>query len=164
MAALWYRECRTGRRFIIKIAPGADLLASLVDFAQTQRLAFASLVSAVGEVRDVVIASVQAGAHLPMSGARFKTTRIEGPLELLGLEGNLAPGPDRRLAGEFHLLASRSGGEVVGGHLLAATVFTDCEIVLAEYLVSGIQRHHSATTGVDTIYIDEAGEGPEGTL
>lgn len=164
MEGLWYRECRTGRRFIIKVAPGADLLAALVDFARGLRLPFASLVSAVGEVRDVEISSIQAGAHLPLSGARFKTTRIEGPLELLGLEGNIAPGPDQHLVGEFHLIASRSSGDVVGGHLLAATVFTDCEIVLAEYLVSGIKRHHSATTGVDTIYIDDLGEGPEGTL
>jgi hypothetical protein len=36
-----------------------------------------------------------------------------------------------------------------------AEVFTTCEIVLAEYLVEGIERHHSATSGIDTIYIEE---------
>jgi len=36
-----------------------------------------------------------------------------------------------------------------------AEVFATCEIVLAEYLVEGIERYHSATTGVDTLYFEE---------
>jgi hypothetical protein len=155
MDKLRFRQCATGRRFIIKLEPGAQLTTILVEFAQSQQLPFASLVSAVGSVRDVEIAGIQAGAHLPMTEARFKTTRLEGPLELMGLEGNIAPGPDKRLAGQFHLLASRSNGDVVGGRLLSAEVFTPCEIVLAEYLVEGIERHGSQSTGVDTIYIPD---------
>jgi predicted DNA-binding protein with PD1-like motif len=155
MDKLWFRECTTGRRFIIKVEPGADLPAVLVDFARDRGLPFASLVSAVGSVRDVELWNIQAGAHLPMTEARFKSTRLEGPLELMGLEGNIAPGPGHELAGRFYLLASKSGGDVVGGRLVAATVFTACEIVLAEYLVEGVERHRSATSGVDTIYIEE---------
>jgi hypothetical protein len=155
MDKLWYRECTTGRRFIIKIEPGAELTATLVGFARARKLPFASLVSAVGSVRDVEFTAIQAGAHLPMTEARFKTTRLEGPLELMGMEGNIAPDAERRLAGQFYLLASKSGGEVVGGRLVRAEVFTACEIVLAEYLVEGIERHHSSTSGVDTIYIED---------
>ena len=155
MEKLWYRECRTGRRFIIKLEPGARIAAALLDFARGQDLPFASLVSAVGSVRDVEFTGIQAGAHLPMTEPRYKTTRLEGPLELMGLEGNIAPGPDKQPAGEFYVLASKSNGDVVGGHLVEAEVFTSCEIVLAEYLVEGIERHHSATSGVDTLYIEE---------
>jgi len=155
MEKLWYRECTTGRRFIIKLEPGARIIDALLDFACAKKLPFASLVSAVGSVRDVEFTGIQAGAHLPMTEPRFKVTKLEGPLELMGLEGNIAPGPDRQLAGEFYLLASKSNGDVVGGRLLDAVVFATCEIVLAEYLVEGIERHHSASTGVDTIYIEE---------
>ena len=155
MEKLWYRQCEAGRRFIIKLEPGARLTHILVDFARAQKVHFASLVSAVGSVRDVEISNIQAGAHLPMTEARFKTTRLDGPLELMSLEGNIAPGPDRDLAGEFYILASKSGADVVGGRLVEAEVFTACEIVLAEYLVEGIERHHSSTSGVDTIYIEE---------
>jgi hypothetical protein len=159
MENVWFRECGTGRRFIIKIGPGADLVRVLLDFAQSQDLPFASLVSAVGSVRNVEIASILAGAHLPMTEARFKVTRLEGPLELMGLEGNIAPGDDQRLAGQFHLVASKSNGDVVGGRLVAAEVFTPCEIVLAEYLVAGITRYASATAGVDTIFIADQAQG-----
>ena len=155
MDKLWYRECNTGRRFIIKLEPGARIIESLLDFASARNLPFASLVSAVGSVRDVEFSGIQAGAHLPMTEPRYKTNRLEGPLELLGLEGNIAPGAGHRLAGEFHVLVSKSNGDVVGGRLMEAVVFATCEIVLAEYLVEGIERHHSATSGVDTIFIEE---------
>jgi len=155
MEKLWYRECITGRRFIIKIEPGTKITAALLDFARSKELPFASLVSAVGSVRDVEFTGIQAGAHLPMTEARFKTNRIEGPLELMALEGNIAPNAEKQLAGQFYILGSKSNGDVVGGRLVEAEVFTTCEIVLAEYLVAGIERHHSATSGVDTIYIEE---------
>ena len=126
-----------------------------MDFAKSKDLKFASLVSAVGSVRDVEFTGIQAGAHLPMTEARFKTNRLEGPLELMALEGNIAPGADRELAGQFYILGSKSNGDVVGGRLVEAEVFTTCEIVLAEYVVTGIERHHSATSGVETIFIEE---------
>ena len=155
MEKLWYRECVTGRRFIIKIEAGTKITPVLVDFAKSKDLKFASLVSAVGSVRDVEFTGIQAGAHLPMTEARFKTNRLEGPLELMALEGNIAPGADRELAGQFYILGSKSNGDVVGGRLVEAEVFTTCEIVLAEYVVTGIERHHSATSGVETIFIEE---------
>ncbi|NTV75696.1 MAG: DUF296 domain-containing protein, partial [Holophaga sp.] len=34
-------------------------------------------------------------------------------------------------------------------------VFATCEIVLAEYLVTGIERYHSTTSGVDTLFFEE---------
>jgi predicted DNA-binding protein with PD1-like motif len=155
MGKLWYRECITGRRFIIKLNPGTKLTEALLDFARSKEFPFASLVSAVGSVRDIEFTGILAGAHLPMTEARFRTHRLEGPLELMALEGNIAPNSEKQITGQFYILGSKSSGEVVGGRLVEAEVFATCEIVLAEYLVQGIEVHHSATSGVDTIYIDE---------
>ncbi len=155
MEKLWFRECSTGRRFIIKLEPGARLIATLLEFAHSEKLSFASLVSAVGSVRNVEFTGIQAGAHLPMTGPRTKTHHLDGPLELLGLEGNIAPDAEKRLGGQFHILGAKSNGEVVGGRLVEAEVFAACEIVLAEYLVDGVERRHSVTSGVDTLYIAE---------
>lgn len=155
MEKLWYRECQTGRRFIIKIEPGTPITSALVEFARTQNILFASMVSAIGSVRNVEFTGIQAGAHLPMTGPRTKSHKLEGPLELLGLEGNIAPNADKQLGGQFYILGSKSSGEVVGGRLIEAEVFATCEIVLAEYLVAGIERHYSATSGVDTLYIEQ---------
>ncbi|MDP2874864.1 MAG: DNA-binding protein [Holophaga sp.] len=155
MEKLWSRECQAGRRFIIKIEPGTKIVQALVNFARAENLHFASMVSAIGSVRDVQFSGIQAGAQLPMTGPRIKTHRLEGPLELLGLEGNIAPNTEKQLGGQFYILGSKSSGEVVGGRLIEAEVFATCEIVLAEYLVDGIERHYSATSGVDTLFIEE---------
>jgi predicted DNA-binding protein with PD1-like motif len=155
MEKIWHRECITGRRFILKIQPGEKIAATLLAFAESKDIRFASMVSAVGSVRDVEFKDIQTGSHLPMTEPRLKTHRLEGPMELLGLEGNIALDADKRLGAQFHILAAKASGEVVGGHLVDAEVFATCEMVLAEYLVEGIERYHSATTGVDTLYFEE---------
>jgi predicted DNA-binding protein with PD1-like motif len=155
MEKIWHRECVTGRRFILKIEPGEKIAATLLAFAESKHIQFASMVSAVGSVRDVEFKDIQMGSHLPMTEPRRKTHRLEGPMELLGLEGNIAMEADKRLGAQFHILAAKASGEVVGGHLVDAEVFATCEMVLAEYLVEGIERYHSSTTGVDTLYFEE---------
>jgi len=158
---LHYRECSTGRRFIIKIEPGTKITAALLDFARAQNIQFASMVSAVGSVREVEFTGIQAGAHLPMTGPRIKTHRLGGPLELMGMESNIAPNAEKapgaqvpHMGPKTNPTGSKSTGEGWGGCLVEAEVFATCEIVLAEYLVEGIERHYSATSGVDTLHIE----------
>jgi len=155
MDKIWHRECVTGRRFIIKLQPGMRLVPTLLAFAEAKHLTFASMVSAIGSVRDLDFKDILTGAHLPMSEPRLRTHHLEGPMEMLGLEGNIALDADKNLCGQFYILASKASGEVVGGHLVDAEVFATCEIVLAEYLVEGIERYHSTTSGVDTLYFEE---------
>ena len=51
------------------------------------------IVSAIGSVRNVTFSDIQAGAHLPITEPRMPVHSIEGPLDLIGIEGNLVPGP-----------------------------------------------------------------------
>jgi hypothetical protein len=156
MDTIWHRECVTGRRFILKIQPGAKIIPTLLEFAESKNLHFASMVSAVGSVRAVEFRDILTGAHLPISEPRTRTHLVEGPLTMLGLEGNIALDAEtRKLGAQFYILGSKASGEVVGGNLVDAEVFATCEIVLAEYLVKGIERYRSASSGVDTLYFDE---------
>ncbi|MCE1229440.1 MAG: DNA-binding protein [Firmicutes bacterium] len=155
MKNLSYRECQIGRRFILRLEPGARISESLVEFTRGMKAPFASLVSAVGSIRMVEFVDIQAGAHLPISGARLKTHKVEGPLELLSLEGNLLPDDKGELSARLYVLGSKSSGEVVGGRLVEAEVFASCEIVLAEYNVTGIERQFSPQSGVDALVIRE---------
>lgn len=156
MDKLRYKECRTGRRFIIQREPGTRITAAPLDFARSKHLPFASLVSVVGSVCDVECTGIRAGAHLPMTEPRFRTHRLEGPLALISLEGNIACNAEKQLTGQFYILGSKSNGGVVGGRLVEGNVFVSCETVLAEYLAGGIERRHSATSSVDTIDIGES--------
>jgi predicted DNA-binding protein with PD1-like motif len=155
MQNLSYKECLDGRRFLIRIEPGAKLVETLLTFARSVGLKHGVIVSAIGSVRDVQFSDIQTGAHLPITEPRMPLHRIAGPLDLLGVEGNLAPTETGRIDGHLHIFGSKSTGEVVGGHLIEAEVFATCEICLTEYIAEGVGRQHSETGGVDTLYFED---------
>lgn len=154
MEGLWFKEVEQGRRFVIKIAPGESLQRRLVEFAQAAGVKHAVIVSAVGSIQDVTFRGIKTGAKLPLTAPRVHLHQVEGPLELLGLTGNVLPDEQGEIDCHLHVLAGRSSGEVLGGHLLDARVFATCEIVLTELAAEGLQRHLSRTGGVPTVFID----------
>jgi predicted DNA-binding protein with PD1-like motif len=157
VARFSYREARDGRRFMLKIPPRAKLMEEIQLFAKKVGLKHGVIVSAIGSVRDVTFSDIQAGAHLPITEPRMPVHTIEGPLDLLGIEGNFVPREDGVVDLHLHILGAKSSGEVVGGHLIEAEVFATCEMVIAEYIVEGVERQHSARGGVDTLaFEDEA--------
>jgi predicted DNA-binding protein with PD1-like motif len=154
MDGLWYKECGQGRRFIIKIIPGESLTDRLLAFAFKEDVRYATIVSAVGSVKNVRLRGIKTGARLPITTPRINVHELEGPLELLGLEGNIVPGVTDLLDCHLHILVGKSSGEVVGGHLYDAEVFATCEIVLTEIHAEGVERHLSKTGGIPTVFID----------
>ncbi|RPJ77078.1 MAG: DUF296 domain-containing protein [Acidobacteria bacterium] len=155
MDKLSYREVRQGRRFMIRILPGTRLVDELLQFARLVDLHHGAIVSAVGSVRGVEFSDIQAGARLPITGPRMPVHRLEGPLDLLGLEGNLVPTETGKVDAHLHIFAAKSSGEAVGGHLIEAEVFATCEIILSEYIVEGVERQHSTRGGVDTLFFED---------
>ena len=153
-----FKECTQGRRFILKIFQGENLVEKIMDFAQSAKVKYAVLVSAVGSISHVKFRGIKAGARLPITEPRMNVHVIEGPLELLGLEGNLFPNEKGDLDCHLHVLMSKSSGEVLGGHLFEANVFASCEIMLTEFHVDGVERHLSPSAGTSTIFIEETDE------
>jgi predicted DNA-binding protein with PD1-like motif len=154
MEGLWFKEVEQGRRFVIKIAPGESLRRRLVEFAHAAGVRHAVVVSAVGSLQDVEFRGIKTGAKLPITAPRVHLHEVMGPLELLGLGGNILPDEKGELDCHLHVLAGKSSGEVLGGHLLEARVFASCEIVLTELLAEGVERHLSRTGGVPTVFIE----------
>jgi predicted DNA-binding protein with PD1-like motif len=157
MEGYWYKEWAQGRRFVIKISPGQTIRGRLQDFARAAGVSNAVIVSAVGSVKNISYRGIKAGARLPITAPRMHRHQADGPLELLGLEGNLIVDEAGTVDSHLHILAGKSSGEVVGGHLFDAEVFATCEILLTEMLVEGIERHPSRSGGVPTIFIDKEG-------
>ncbi|MFL5272356.1 MAG: PPC domain-containing DNA-binding protein [Anaeromyxobacteraceae bacterium] len=155
MDGMWFKQVEQGRRFVIKIAPGQRLHARLVEFARTAGVTQAVVVSAIGSVEDVRFRGIKSGAKLPITAPRIHEHEVQGPLELLGLTGNLVPDEQGEVDCHLHVIAARSSGEVLGGHLHDAKVFATCEIVLTEILGAGIERHLSKSGGIATVFIQE---------
>ena len=155
MGQSWYRECRDGRRYMLRVRPGTKLVAQILVFAREVGLRHGVVISAIGSVRDLTFTDIQAGAHLPITEPRMPVHTVEGPLDLLGIEGNLVPRNDGQVDAHLHILGSKSSGEVVGGHLIEAEVFATCEMVIAEYFAKGVGRQRSAKGGVDTLFFED---------
>jgi predicted DNA-binding protein with PD1-like motif len=151
----WYKEYRQGRRFLLKLLPGERLIDVLSRFAQREQITHAVVISAIGSVKNVHLNDIKSGARLPITAARLTPHAVEGPLELLGLTGNLVPDADGVPVCHLHIIASKSSGDVVGGHMQDAEVFASCEIVLAEQLLEGVCRHRSESAGTANIFFDE---------
>ncbi len=155
MGAIKYRECRDGRRFMLRVPPGTKLMEQLQAFAKEVGLRHGVVVSAIGSVRQVRFTDIQAGAHLPITEPRMPLHEVEGPLDLVGLDGNFVPRKDGEIDAHLHILGSKSSGEVVGGHLVEAEVFATCEMVIAEYFAKGVGRQRSQKGGIDTLFFED---------
>ena len=151
-----YKEYKQGRRFLIKIRPGESLLQSISQIAVKETIHNAVILSAIGSVKNVHLNDIKSGAKLPITPARLTFHELEGPLELLSLTGNIVPAESGQANCHLHIMASKSSGDVVGGHLQDAEVFATCEIVLVELMLDGIERHLCETGGTSTIFF--AGE------
>lgn len=151
----WYKEYTQGRRFIVKILPGESLVTCIKQFIVKENIHYAVILSAIGSVKNVRLNDIKSGAKLPITSARLIPHEIEGPLELLGLTGNIVPTETDDLDCHLHIMASKSTGDVVGGHMQDAEVFATCEIVLTELVVEGIERHLSKSGGTPTIFFTE---------
>ena len=151
----WYKEYKQGRRFFLKILPGQTLLQNIKQLVTQENIKVGVILSAIGSIRNVRINGIKSGAKLPITPARLTPHELEGPLELLGLSGNIVPGADGQPDCHLHVMAGKASGDVVGGQLADAEVFATCEIVLIEVLLEGIERHKSSSGGTSTIYFAE---------
>ena len=152
---VWYKEYKQGRRFLVKIRPGESLVQSIKQIAVQEEIHNAVILSAIGSVKNVHLNDIKCGAKLPITPARLTFHELEGPLELLSLTGNIVPAETGQANCHLHIMASKSSGDVVGGHLQDAEVFATCEIVLVELMLEGIERHPSKSGGTPTIFFAE---------
>jgi len=155
MEGYWCKEWEQGRRFLVKIDPGRAVVERLQAFARQHNLYSGLVLSAVGSVQNARFRGIKTGARLPITPPRMHVHEEEGPLELVGLNGNFFLDEQGDIDIHLHIMVGKSSGEVLGGHLFDATVFATCELVVVEVLAEGIERHQSRRGGIPTLYIEE---------
>ncbi|MBW2733179.1 MAG: DNA-binding protein [Deltaproteobacteria bacterium] len=150
---VWFTACKLERRFLVKVDPGGELPAALMEFAQQADVCQGVVLSAQGSICDVSFANIRAGSKLPITWPRMPIHRLEGPLNLLSLQGNIFPDEQGNPDCQLVVSAARSNGQVVGGRLLSARVFATCELLFTEYSATGVKRQRSITGGVETLFM-----------
>ena len=110
---------RIGRDLFVRLDKGDEIHESIRSLGE-HGITAAAITSGIGRIRDTVI------GYLDSVGVYQKIT-LEDPIELLSMQGNLAPGPDGPFT-HIHLMGSDDDHTVHGGHLFEATIEVTAEI------------------------------------
>lgn len=139
-----------GRVLVIRLGPGEDVLPAMERLLLAAELTSGAIVSGVASLHH---ASVRNIVRFPdewpiQTGDRTKTT-VAGPLEILAMQGNVAPTPDGGIFIHCHVEFSVGAPAAVtyGGHLIEDTIVgTTCEIYIAELRGLDVRRIHDPET------------------
>jgi predicted DNA-binding protein with PD1-like motif len=123
----------------LRLTPGQDVKNELDAFITKNKIEAASILSAVGSVKQAKIRFAN----------KKETTDISGPLEVVSFSGTLGVGGTH-----LHIALSDAEGKVVGGHLSDGTlVYTTLELVLGVYPGLSFQRVQDIKTGYKELNI-----------
>ncbi|XP_055005146.1 bifunctional protein GlmU-like [Boleophthalmus pectinirostris] len=131
------------RVFGLRVGPGSELLSSLQDFVDQNRLRAPFIVTCVGSVTS---------ARLRLAHATADNTNqvleLSGHFEIVSLVGTLNP------EAHLHLSLSDSRGHTVGGHVLGnLKVFTTAEVVIGEAQDLSFTREMDPQTGFPELVV-----------
>ena len=127
---------RQGRDVFVRLDPGDELHESLRSLSQ-HGITAAAITSGIGRVLETEI------GYLDGDGV-YQTVVHEEAMELLSVEGNLAPGPDGPFT-HIHIVLSDDGHAVKGGHLIGTTVAVPAELPLRGLSEGGVPFERLAT-------------------
>ncbi|TXI97065.1 MAG: DNA-binding protein [Neisseriales bacterium] len=123
----------------LRLFPGDDLKASLVEYCKQRQIAAATIVSCVGSLSKL---------HLRLASAT-KFLQCSALFEIVSLVGTLSPD-----GVHLYLSAADDSGAVWGGHLMEGNiVHTTAEIVIMELIDYQFQRVFDAATGYKELLI-----------
>tara|TARA_B100000575_G_scaffold286693_1_gene283807 strand:+ start:1265 stop:1702 length:438 start_codon:yes stop_codon:yes gene_type:complete len=110
---------RFGRDLLVRLDKGEELHDAIRSLSN-DGISTAAITSGIGRVRGTEIGFLD-------SDGIYQKMEFERPMELLSMQGNLAPGPDGAFT-HIHIVASDDNHVVRGGHLFEATVEVTAEI------------------------------------
>ncbi len=144
----------SGRVFVMKLAPGCDLLKSVEYIANKENIRSAVILSGTGSLRQATIRNVKSIPEKPpiTDKNRVYTPKNE-PLELLSFNGNIS-----RKNGEVFIhshISISSGvddGKTYGGHLVeGCIVLATCEVIIQEIAGLTMERKLDPVTQVNEL-------------
>lgn len=147
--------------YFMRFRPGEDLFERIKEVAKEKNIERATILSGIGSLCDVAFRDLKTGIDLPVNVDKTNLMEEYGPFELLTLEGNIVP-----LVGEFgdlkdgdpvihlHCTLGTAYGDLFGGHLFKATIFTTTEIFIAEIKNSKVKKKQGVVTGLTEMRTD----------
>jgi len=147
--------------YFTRLRPGEDLFAGITELCKKNNIERAVILSAIGSLCYVAFRDLKTGIELPVKLDKTNLMEEYGPFELLTLEGSIVP-----LVGEFgdlkdgdlvlhlHCTLGTAYGNLFGGHLFRATIFTTTELFLARVKNSQVKKKKGVVTGLTEMRTD----------
>ena len=110
--------------YVVVCDPGEEAMASLKQFARSERLEAAQITGVGGFERATV-------GWFDRSARQFRRIPVDEPSEVLSLIGDVAEAQDGPGL-NVHVVLGLSDGTTRGGHLLEGQVFPTLELVVTE--------------------------------
>lgn len=132
-----------------RLMPDEDLFTALKRIVRDYGIERGVILSAIGSLKNVVFRNVKTNVEVTVKLEDTNQMEETGPFELLSLEGNIFPSEnDGDLMIHLHVMLGSPSGNVMGGHLFKATVFTTTELVIGKILDSLVYKAKSDVTGL----------------
>ncbi|MEM2901419.1 MAG: DNA-binding protein [Candidatus Bathyarchaeia archaeon] len=148
-----FGEGRIKRAVLVKVEPGNDLHTCLREAVSKLGIKAGLIVSGVGSLKKARLRNLERFPdEYPIRDEHRAFTTVEGPLEILSLEGNILERSDGELTVHAHITLSKvedGGPKVLGGHLVEGNeTYVMVEIALAELEgVKAVRAIHPETKG-----------------
>ena len=149
---------RFGRVLVVRLGPGEDLLPAMEQILLDAEFESAAILSGVASLEQASVRNIfRLPASYPITSDDRRITTIPGPLEVLAMQGNVAPKEDGGLVIHCHADFSLGAPPAVtyGGHLIENTIVaTTCELYVAELLDLEVRRKQDDVTHAPEIWVD----------
>lgn len=119
-------------QLVVRLQDGEELISCLAGLD----VASGFILSGVGMLRDLELGY--------WNGTAYEVERIDEPVELLSLSGNLAR-RDGEPVVHVHVAVARRGGRAFGGHVIRATVANTAEIFIRRLVGIALERRPEET-------------------
>jgi predicted DNA-binding protein with PD1-like motif len=147
--------------YFTRVRPGEDLFKRITEVCKEKNIERGVILSGIGSLCEVGFRDLKTGIDFPVNVDKTNLMEEYGPYELLTLEGNIVPLvgafgtlKDGDLVVHLHATLGTAYGNLFGGHLFKATVFTTTEVFLAKIKNSGVKKKQSAVTGLTEVRTD----------
>ena len=129
-----------GSRYFVRIDKGEEILASLKNFCEQEKITLAE-VKALGAVDDFNV------GLFDVAEKKYHTNHFQFPAEIVSLWGTVTT-KDGEFYAHIHMSAGDKEGRVFGGHLNSAKVSATCEMVI-DVCAGTVERKFSEEVGLN---------------
>jgi len=135
-----YKDIRSVKIFMGKLAHGADLLEELTDMCIREGIRLGRI-EAFGAVQKARLGFYDQKTHT------YQSFALDRPLEITKLIGNISLKEGKPMV-HAHLTLADKDGSAYGGHLMAGTIIFACEFLLQVFEGPLFNRGMDEDTGL----------------